>query len=407
MIDGYRRWLRAKYDTVAALSAAWRRPLASFEEAHPPARLEAASRDDLPALLEWLAFADSRIPPEDHRGALDYLDDVMPAWSAGGDADPLYHRVRIAARELCGTGAFPSAGNACRDVLPPGTGPDATDFALRAALMHGAATDPVPNNADTGGLAPLLALLRAAPWQADRKLLILYPRVCAHLKQVAEKSRPAANDQPAFGFERAIQTAGPQLLKKIIDLTARARFPFAVGDTRVPLEVMGGYPLVICPTLEVLSGGAAVKLERYVTGGGFLAIGPRIPVMDETMRRDDTLARHFAQGLSEFALEVVHAGRGAFLTLPGHVSAATIEFLAFESGLARGLTADAPGIDSAVHRSGARRLLWVANPTHSVAEATMSGEPVSELRSVATGERRPARSTLPIPPGSVTAWEVF
>jgi len=411
MPDAFSLWLQRKYGTPAALSAAWRRPVASFDQARPLAeRLDATSRDDLPPMLDWHQFTDARAAPDRQCGPMDDLPLVQAGSHGGGAYAALYERTRIAARHLRPDGTFPSAAEVCRQVVPQGTDDDATDFALRAALMHGAAPDRLPDSIRAGAASALMEVLRSEPWQADRKLLILYPRVYAHMKRLAE--RMGRHGTPAgdmtFGFERPIQTAGPLLLKKLIDLTARAGFPFALGDTRLPLDIVRRYALVVCPTFELLSAGAMRTLAAFAIGGGFLALGPRIPVMDETLRADDTLARHFPAGLSEFGLEVRHARDGAFLTLPGHLSAATIEFLAFESGLAKGLVAESPGVDSAVHRAGNRRLLFVANPTGSPVETTLSGEPFRALRHVETGaESTPsAAAALTVPPRSVSAWEV-
>jgi hypothetical protein len=275
--------------------------------------------------------------------------------------------------------------------------------------MHSARPDELPDGCNRAALAPLLKTLAERPWDVDRKVLILYPRVYALLRRLAQRVAADGGDgERAFGFERPIQAAGPGLLKKFVDLTARARFPWAVADTRLPLEVIRRFALVVCPALEVLSAEAMTKLDAYVAGGGFLAIGPRIPLLDETMRPRDTLARHFAEGLSEFALEIRHVGQGAFLTLPGYVSAATIEFLAFEAGLARGLTADAPGLDTAVHRSGVARLMFVANPADRALATTFSGEALAALRNVETREEMTvsAGHTLTLPPRAVSVWEV-
>jgi hypothetical protein len=104
------------------------------------------------------------------------------------------------------------------------------------------------------------------------------------------------------------------------------------------------------------------------------------------MQPNDTLARYFGQGLSDFAAEVIHCGEGALLTLPGYVSAATIEFLAFESGMAKGLVTTETGLDTAVHRRGQERLLFVANPHDYPICTGFEGERFNELRDATSGE---------------------
>jgi len=416
MADRFGHWLQEKYGTVAALNGAWRRRLASFDEVRPPEPLAAERPDDLPPHLDWLQFADAELPADDNDSVLSYLPDVATTMSASGGLTQLYFRVRAVCRQRPTTGK-PGTLADLRKVIPPDADLETMDFAVRAALMHGAVADPrrLPEGCDGASLAPVLETLRHEAWELDRKVLILYPRVYAHLKHLAAQLRASgrATDGCGFGLQRPIHLEGPALLKKFIDLTARARLSFDLGDTRLPLETLRRHALVICPTLEVMSSSAMVKLEQYVRDGGFLAIGPRIPLLSEQMRSDDTLARHFVGpkpvpgsartgqkgpkparrarrgGLSEFALALVPCGDGGFFTLPGHVSAETISLMAFESGLAKGLTADAPQLDSAVHRCGARRLLCVANLLDVAATTTFSGEAVSELRDFETTERQP------------------
>ena len=405
MTDRFGLWLQKKYGTVAALNGAWRRRLASFDEVRPPEPLVAERLDDLPPHLDWLQFVDEQQSADANDSVLDYLPDAANVVSAGG-LSQLYFRVRAFCRQLSMSGRHRSAVDVCR-IVPPDADLETMEFAGRAALMHGAVADPrdLPEGFDGASLAPVLETLRREPWELDRKVLILYPRVYAHLKHLAAQPRASAGaaDGCGFGLQRPIHLEGPALLKKFIDLTARARLSFALGDTRLPLATLRRHALVICPTLELMSAAAMRKLERYVRDGGFLAIGPRIPLLSEQMRSDDTLARHFAGGLSEFTLALVPCGHGGFFTLPGHVSAATISLLAFESGLAKGLTADGPPLDSAVFRCGTRRMLCVANPLDVAATTTFSGEAVIELRDLETGERQLLlkKEKRTIPPGTV------
>ncbi len=50
MRDYFQAWLRQRYGTPAALSAAWRRPIARFEAVEPPAPAERPARDAFPLL---------------------------------------------------------------------------------------------------------------------------------------------------------------------------------------------------------------------------------------------------------------------------------------------------------------------------------------------------------------------
>jgi len=405
MANRFGHWLQKKYGTIAALNGAWRQQLSSFEQADQPQPLTTRRLDDLPPHLDWLAFVDERASRADVPSVLDYLREVVQASGTGGGLTRLYFRVRALCRERAVDGKPRSVVEVCRAVGPLAD-PATVDFAVRAALMHGALADAqnLPAGCDVASLLPVLETLHAEPWELDLKVLILYPRVCVHLKLLAERTtKGGPTDDEGFGLQRPIHAVGPALLKKFIDLTARARLSFALGDTRLPLEKIRRHALVICPTLEVMSSAAMRKVLRYVQGGGFLAIGPRIPLLSEQMRSDNTLARHFGSGLSQLALQLMPCGQGGFFTLPGHVSTETISLLAFESGLAKGLTADAPQVDSAVFRCGTRRLLCVANPLDVAATTTFSGESLSELRDLETGQRQLLlkKEKRTIPPGTV------
>jgi len=405
MTDGFAQWLQKKYGTIAALNGAWRQRLSSFDQAREPQPLTTGRLDDLPPHLDWLTFADQQKLRTATPSVLDYLQEAVDASGTGGGLTRLYFHVRAQCRELTVDGRLRSVAEVCRAVGPL-SNPPAVEFAVRAALMHGATAEArnLPAGCDLASLLPVLETLHAEPWELDRKVLILYPRVYAHLKLLADR---AADE--GFGLERPIHTAGPALLKKFIDLTVQGRLSFALGDTRLPLEEIRRHALVICPTLEIMSSAAMKKLLGYVQDGGFLAIGPRIPLLNERMRSDDTLACHFGSGLSEFALQLMPCGQGGFFTLPGHVSAETISLLAFESGLAKGLSADAPQLDSAVYRCGRYRLLCVANPLKVAVTTTFSGETVSQLRDLKTGERQALQQKTKhtVPPATVRFLEVL
>jgi hypothetical protein len=417
MVEDFRRWLREKYSTPAALSAAWRVPVGSFEEVEPPQLRAAGQLEDLLPRLDWLEFVDSREPTGAGGRATDYLS----LHSAGGrDTSALrrlYQHVRLTAREMLSAGRPFAPQEVCRQI-PLDDSPAALDFALRAALMHGASADAEPAARKAGPGRLLVDALRSQPWLADRKVLILYPRVYAQLKRLADELAATAEGgqaQPCPAAARIIGSRlhldGPALLANRIHLVAQAKFPFTVADTRSPgaaPEALRQYPLVICPTLEMLEAKAMTALERYVLAGGFLALGPRIPLVDETLARNETLARHFGGALADFHLDFKPCGDGAFITLPQRVWPENIEFIAFESGLARGLAAESPALDSAVHRAGRRRLLFIANPHDQPVKTAIGGEPRSRLCNVETGDELPAdqASKVVVPPESISAWEV-
>jgi hypothetical protein len=412
-VTDFQNWLRDRYGTPAALSGAWRQVIASFDDAAPPGNFVASHKEDLPPFLDWCEFRRARGDADARGDAISYL--WPPAPTAEMPPRMVYERVRLAARELGPYGRPPTVAQAVDRVVPAADAPT-RELAARAAIMHGAGTEELPKGVPVDLLAPWLRMLSAQPWEPDRKMLLLYPRVYIHLRQLcgvtlaydADHPPTWSADDPTFGFDRPIQIEGPALFGKFVDLTARTRFSFAVCDSRIAPEAVRGRQLVICPTLELLEAEAMRTLDAYVAGGGFLALGPRIPLVDETMQPNDTLARYFGTGLSGFATEVVHCGDGAMLTLPGYSSPVTIEQLAFESGIAKALIADGFGIDSAVHRAGRERLFFVANPNDFEIKTRPVGEAFRSLTNVETGAAWPdgGKAELAVPPRSVTAWQV-
>jgi hypothetical protein len=258
-------------------------------------------------------------------------------------------------------------------------------------------------------IGPRLAPLLREPWEADRKVLILYPEIYARIARLAALFPPGQEENRRFGFDRPIQTEGPALLAMLAELAAKSKYAFAITDTRLPPADLRRWPLVICPTLELLDAETIATIDAYVAHGGYLALGPRIPVCDERSRSDDRLARHIRGNRSELSLTMIPYQDGCFITMPNFLTPGTIDFLGFESGLARGLAADSEHLDSCLLRQGRRRLLFIANPMAVPLPTAVSGEPFSHLRNVETGEETAPLEPLElaIPAASVQAWEVF
>ncbi len=438
MIEVFHNWLRQRYQTIQALNGAWRTHYASIDDIRPPALPGLPPRDALPPLLDWLRFCDEGSPLDRPQDDLFMQFPARPVLKADPH-DPfprLYEHVRLLARQRLADGSKRSVDAVVARAMKfcQTDSPALRSFAIRAALMHGAAIVPQQSEQWSQGEHMLADFISRGSLQSDRKLLVLYPRIYAHLRQILacpDDQALAAGEPPAtvaiesYDFGRPLQTEGPALYRKLLDLTDRCGFPWEAADTRLPLENLLEYALVVCPTLEMLDQEAMQLIDGYVAGRGYAAIGPRIPIINQQLRGDRTLARHFPAGLSEFAMEITRIGDGAFFTLPGHMSAATVDFLCFESGLARGLTATQPrptimqpeitapdeDVDVVVHRHGRQRLVFVANPTRLPRTADLAREPVRRLlplelaadaaNMVADAERALSPIRLTVPPDSI------
>jgi hypothetical protein len=409
VIEGFRNWLQGKYGSITELSGAWRRPLNSFAEVGDPQAMTADRKEDLLPRLDWVEFEESLAPDSPEWRVSAYLPDTV---QIGGDTDERrrYERIRNTYREVPKSEAPSAMPEVCHQAALE-TRPELAAFFARAALMHDAFGTVSQDITLDESCCRLAGLVNSTAWETDRKIILLYPRIYAQMKRLlvemaAAKATGAVRD---FGLLQPFQTAAPALFKRFIDMAAKAKVSFVITDSRLPLKDLRQYPLVVCPTLEMLAGETMRTFEAYVEGGGFLALGPRIPVHDEYQRRDTTLARHFGGHLTDFALSMRPCGEGCFLTLPHGVSAGTIDFLAFESGIARGLVADSEHLESAIRRHGSRRLLFAANPLNVPVATTFSGEPFARFRDVDTDEELPmtAETSLTVPAFTVCAWEVF
>ncbi len=488
-LENFRLWLAAKYETPAELSRAWRRPIASFDAVDDPLTRPAEHNADLAAGLDWLDFTESHVPalPQrltDHLPRYSEDSEVDPVRQ-------FYQRLRTQAREFTLLDPGRQAAAFCRRIRDetsphllsfalraaamhdpaghlraalvsnPSPGPgglaaavcrhesqtpdEVSSFLHPSPLGEGGPSGPgeglllhpsplrgegrVRVSAVSGEdvLGPSLSPLLREPWEADRKVLILYPEIYARIARLAALFHSGMGVSPMsptgvppvaavsspreikFGFDRPIQTEGPALLAMLAELAAKSKYAFAITDTRLPPEELRRWPLVICPTLELLDAATIATLDAYVAHGGYLALGPRIPVCDERGRSDDCLARHIKGNRSELSLTMLPYEDGCFITMPNFVTPGTIDFLGFESGLARGLAADSEHMDSTLLRLGRRRLLFIANPMAVPLPTAVSGEPFSHLRNVETGEETaPGKPLeLAIPAATIQIWEVF
>lgn len=444
--EEFRHWLIERYATIAGLNGAWRTHYGSFDEVDPPGspgspgspgRL--SHRDQLPRALDWLTFCDAVAFGED-RPEDDLFNELPRRPEVMGDGRArrfalAYEHARMLSRQRLADGRKRSARAVLERVLAglaqsPASGDDAAAlerFVLRAAMMHGAAIEADEASGWLPQERELGHRLIAEQVQVDRKLLLLYPRIYAHLRTIFAAGAGAGgagggdDGEIDLGFQRQVHIEGPALFRKLLDLTDRCGFPWEAADTRLPLESLLDYALVVCPTLELLDRESMRRIDEFVTRHrGYAAIGPRVPIVNELLRGERTLARHFAGGLSEFAQEIHRVGDGAFFTLPGYMSAATIEFICFESGLARGLTATQrrptamqpeltavdEDLDVVVHRNRGRRIVFVANPTGLPRTADLTREPVrrlTRLSSAGSGDDGATGAADAIGPMRVTA----
>ena len=236
MVNDFRRWLQEKYGTPAALSTSWRRPVASFAEAEAPESGGSGQMEDLVAQLDWLEFSDGRTVSAGRGGVAEYLSLGGPLEEDWNGLRSAYDRIRLVCRErLSGRTPFTVS-----EVLGAGvseTDPTSAAFAVRAALMHGAAADTGSTAECAKGGGAILDVLRGQAWQADRKALIQYPWLYAQIKRLAAAhGTGGTHPQSKAAGLRRIPLDGPALLRRCIDLATHQKDWAFEAERTVPVE---------------------------------------------------------------------------------------------------------------------------------------------------------------------------
>jgi Glycosyl hydrolases family 35 len=181
-----------------------------------------------------------------------------------------------------------------------------------------------------------------------------------------------------LGFEEPIQIAKAGWFSTAYRGLTEAGYTFLLSDTALSPDRWRRYGAVVVSSFEYMGAAAQRALVEFATAGGTAVIGPRMPVLDERMRPDDTLRSALggpAESVSAGGTQVgtahrVGAGRIVVLSEApsGEVLAA-----ALGSGIVRFSRSD-PRLDVAIHVAsgdGSRMVVFVANPTAETIRATV------------------------------------
>ena len=199
---------------------------------------------------------------------------------------------------------------------------------------------------------------------------------------------------------------------------------FAIGDTCRAEDLSGEHPLVIVPTFEFLSRGLQERMVEYARGGGALVVGPRAPVLDETMKPCDVLGCHMREpkeirpGGEAFGVPTLEVslfgdeadsdrgttplyrnpvGNGWLIHLgivPGDICGVSdaepfgplVDTLLHMGGVDPSFVPSDSRIDVSVLRGNGREVLLVANPTDEAIETELSHATGGSCRDLRTGE---------------------
>ncbi len=227
---------------------------------------------------------------------------------------------------------------------------------------------------------------------------------------------------------------------------SEAGFTFDLSDTdALTLERLSAYPAVVVPSFVFMARDAQAVLRQYVEAGGMLVLGPRCPVLDDSMHEGTDLGRHLRRpvervksgrldlGISVRDAEIFDAepllslggrtaayrvpvGRGAMVHFgflpdgPPDGSAAEIgRHLLAAAGVRQTSPSSNKRVEMVWHSGGGRRILFACNPTADRQTTTLTLPGSHRLQDRWGTDHRPAATehNLALDPYSIQVWEVL
>jgi len=92
-----------------------------------------------------------------------------------------------------------------------------------------------------------------------------------------------------FGFEEPIQQAKVDWFSAFYRGLTDAGFAFLLSDSAARPEKLSRFKAVAVSSFEFMGAALQRKLVDYARAGGSVILGPRLPKLDELMRKDETL----------------------------------------------------------------------------------------------------------------------
>jgi beta-galactosidase len=226
----------------------------------------------------------------------------------------------------------------------------------------------------------------------------------------------------------------------------QAGFTFDLSDTdALTLERLSAYPAVVVPSFTFMARETQAVVRQYVEAGGTLVLGPRCPLLDESMHEWEDLARSLRRpveriksgqldlGAAVREAEVFDAepllsiggrtaayrvpvGRGAMVHF-GFLPAGPADSAAGEIGTrlldAAGIAPSSPSSNKRVemvwHSGGGRRVLFACNPTAERQTTTLTLPGRGRLQDRWGTDHRAAATEhlLSLDPYTIRIWEVL
>ncbi len=217
-----------------------------------------------------------------------------------------------------------------------------------------------------------------------------------------------------LGFDHPIQVAKSEWFAGAGAALRSAGLAYLISDTALAPERLATYEVVVVSSFEFMGRELQRKLVQFAEQGGVVVLGPKLPSLDERMQPDETLAGTLRTRPAEVGAggsTVYAVGGGRVVHVPdGEDLVAALEAAIERRAIVRFHRNDVH-LDVTIHApgdGGARRLVYVANPTSEPISAEVSLSPVVHfVREVWDGREVKSDTTLrdELAPYSVSIYE--
>ena len=181
--------------------------------------------------------------------------------------------------------------------------------------------------------------------------------------------------EDTLGFDQAVQVAKGSWFRRFYGSLYSTGYGFLLSDTALNPARWTHYRAVVLTTLGYLDATTQRALVDYATAGGTVVVGPKVPVLDSSMRPCSILAD--ALGADVAGTYDVGSGRVVLVSDFAEVEQALKLALPGASKVAK----NDHRLDVVVHRAAkgsGRRVVFVCNPTGEAIEARVGiGSPIT------------------------------
>jgi beta-galactosidase len=188
--------------------------------------------------------------------------------------------------------------------------------------------------------------------------------------------------EKALGFQEPVQLAKADWFAGCYRGLTETGYAFLLSDTALAPERWKQFKALVLSSFEYMNASLQRNLVEFARVGGVVILGPRLPTMDERMRRDDTLASALREADHQpltaggaAAGTVYRVGQGRIVHLTDLTNAAQALAAALQDLDIVRFTRNDVRLDVTIHRAidePGRLVVFVANPTAESINAEVS-----------------------------------